>query len=138
MPPVLPLRILAAEDSKPNQLVLKALLEPLGVEIHIATDGAEAVAAFRDGVFDVVLMDVQMPNMNGVDATRAIRRFEAEQKRVRTPILALSANVMAHQLDEYVAAGMDGYVAKPIDVTALVETLQETLEPASEMAAIAV
>ena len=83
-------------------------------------------------------MDVQMPNMNGVDATRAIRRFEAEQKRVRTPILALSANVMAHQLDEYVAAGMDGYVAKPIDVTALVETLQETLEPASEMAAIAV
>ena len=137
-PPALPLRILAAEDSKPNQMVLKALLEPLGVEIHIATDGAEAVAAFKAGVFDIVLMDVQMPNMNGVDATRAIRRFEAEQKRVRTPILALSANVMAHQLDEYVAAGMDGYVAKPIDVTALVETLQETLEPASEMAAIAV
>ncbi|HEX5775718.1 MAG TPA: ATP-binding protein, partial [Caulobacteraceae bacterium] len=137
-PPALPLRILAAEDSKPNQMVLKALLEPLGVEIHVATDGVEAVAAFKSGVFDVVLMDVQMPNMNGVDATRAIRQFEAEQGRARTPILALSANVMPHQIDEYTAVGMDGCVAKPIDVSALVETLQETLEPQEPLKAVAV
>lgn len=128
-PPVLPLRVLAAEDSKPNQLVLKALLEPLGVEIHIAPDGAEAVAAFKDGDFDIVLMDVQMPNMNGIDATRAIREYEVEQGRSRTPILALSANVMPHQVEEYSAAGMDGFVAKPIDAGMLVETLQDTFDP---------
>jgi signal transduction histidine kinase/CheY-like chemotaxis protein len=134
--PALPLRILAAEDSKPNQLVLKALLEPLGVEIHIAADGTEAVRAFKDGGFDAVLMDIQMPNMNGVDATRAIRQFEAEQGRERTPILALSANVMAHQVDEYVAAGMDGYIAKPIDAGTLVDTILSCLEPAGAEAAL--
>ena len=136
--PVLPLRVLAAEDSKPNQLVLKALLEPLGVEIHIAPDGVEALAAFKENIFDIVLMDVQMPNMNGIDATRAIRQFETEQGRERTPILALSANVMPHQLDEYVAAGMDGYVAKPIDAAMLVETLQDTLDPQAPKKALAV
>ncbi len=120
---ILPLRILAAEDSRPNQLVLKALLEPLGVDIHIVGDGAEALEAFKDGGFDAVLMDVQMPNMNGVEAARAIRDFEAREKLTPTPILALSANVMPHQVEDYMAAGMDGYVAKPIDAGALIEAL---------------
>jgi CheY-like chemotaxis protein len=120
--------VLAAEDSKPNPLVLKALLEPLGLEIHVVSDGAEAVRAFQTSAFDIVLMDVQMPNMNGVEATMAIRSFEIEHGRARTPILALSANVMNHQMMDYAAAGMDGCVAKPIDATDLVETMRETLE----------
>jgi CheY-like chemotaxis protein len=83
----------------------------------------------------VVLMDVQMPVMNGVDAARAIRALEAEQGRGRTPILAVSANVMRNQIEEYLAAGMDGFVAKPIEMTALIAAIEDVLavsEPASE------
>ncbi|HYG25275.1 MAG TPA: ATP-binding protein [Caulobacteraceae bacterium] len=132
--PPLSLRILAAEDSKPNQLVLKALLEPLGVNLRVVSDGIEAVRAFKEADFDLVLMDIQMPHMNGVDAVAAIRKFEAQKKRPTTPILALSANVMSHQLKEYFAAGMDGYVAKPIDAASLIRTIRQTLEPAPQAA----
>jgi signal transduction histidine kinase/CheY-like chemotaxis protein len=133
---VMPLRILAAEDSKPNQLVLKALLEPLGAELHIVSDGKEAVKAYQNGDFDLVLMDIQMPHMNGIDATRAIRKAEQKQRRSPTPIIALSANVMGEQIRDYMAAGMDGYVAKPIDATALIDAIQQALEPRSKVAAL--
>jgi signal transduction histidine kinase/CheY-like chemotaxis protein len=132
----MPLRILAAEDSKPNQLVLKALLEPLGAELHIVGDGGEALKVYQAGAFDLVLMDIQMPFMNGIDAARAIRKAEQKQRRPRTPIIALSANVMNHQIREYLAAGMDGYVAKPIDATALIDAIQQALEPSSKVAAL--
>jgi CheY-like chemotaxis protein len=108
--------------------VLKALLEPLGLEINVVGDGEEAVRAFKEGAFDLVLMDVQMPNLNGVEATMAIRAFEVEEHRPRTPILALSANVMSHQLRDYAAAGMDGCVAKPIDAAALIDSIRGALE----------
>ncbi|MGE5565436.1 MAG: ATP-binding protein [Parcubacteria group bacterium] len=127
-PELPPIRVLAAEDSKPNQLVLKALLEPLGLEIDVVGDGNEAIRAYKTGSFDIVLMDVQMPNMNGIEAAMAIRAWEIEHGRPRTPILALSANVMNHQMMDYAAAGMDGCVAKPIDATELVETIRDTLE----------
>jgi signal transduction histidine kinase/ActR/RegA family two-component response regulator len=130
----LPIRVLAAEDSKPNQLVLKALLEPCGVELHVVHDGAEAVRAFKRGSFDMVLMDIQMPVMNGVDAAKAIRAYEADKDRERTPILALSANVVRDQLQDYFASGMDGYVAKPIDAAILIETIRATLDPATPRA----
>ena len=130
----LPIRVLAAEDSKPNQLVLKALLEPCGVELHVVSDGAEAVKAFKRGTFDLVLMDIQMPGLNGLDAAVAIRDYEAAKGGERTPILALSANAMSHQLDDYVAAGMDGFVAKPIDATNLIVTIRDTLDPVREPA----
>ncbi len=118
------LRILAAEDNKTNQVLLSAMLGPLGVELRLAGDGREAVELFRDGVFDVVLMDAQMPVMNGADAARAIRDFERAEGRRPTPILALSANVMRHQIEEYTAAGMDGFVAKPIDMAALISAIE--------------
>ena len=73
------------------------------------------MAAFRVGTFDLVLMDIQMPEMNGLDATRAIRAQEAADGSGPIPILALSANVMTHQLEEYTAVGMQGHLAKPID-----------------------
>ena len=131
-PDLPPIRILAAEDSKPNQLVLKALLEPLGLEVNVVPDGREAVRAFQEDNFDLVLMDVQMPNMNGIEATMAIRAFEAEHCRRRTPILALSANVMNHQLMDYAAAGMDGCVAKPIDAGALIDSIRGALDIRTE------
>lgn len=117
------LKVLAAEDNAVNLMVLRALLQPLDIELTAASDGAEAVAAFEHGAFDLILMDIQMPGMNGVDATRAIRRVEAARGGNRTPIIALSANVMEHQLAEYRAVGMDGHVAKPLDAAALYEAI---------------
>ncbi|HEX7943831.1 MAG TPA: ATP-binding protein, partial [Phenylobacterium sp.] len=129
-PTALPaLRILAAEDNKTNQLLLHALLEPLDVTVRMTSDGAEALAAFRDQDFDLVLMDIQMPVMNGVDAVRAIRALEAERGGSRTPILALSANVMSYQIEEYLAAGMSGFIAKPIEMAALISAMERALAP---------
>jgi CheY-like chemotaxis protein len=119
----LPLRILVAEDNPTNQLVLSALLEPFGVVLTLVDDGVEAVAAFAAGGFDAVLMDVQMPRMNGIQAAGEIRRIEREQGLGRVPIVALTANVMNHQVQEYLAAGMDGFVAKPIQLSELLTAL---------------
>ncbi|WP_293676813.1 ATP-binding protein, partial [uncultured Phenylobacterium sp.] len=131
-----PLRILAAEDNKTNRLLLAALLEPLDVQLRLTADGAEALEAFRTGLYDIVLMDIQMPVMNGIDATRAMRRLEAERGGAATPILALSANVMRHQIDEYLAAGMDGFVAKPIETAALIGAIEAVLpRPGAESVA---
>jgi len=126
-PELPPIRVLAAEDNKTNQLLLTAMLDPLGVEVHVTADGHEAVAAFAAERFDLVLMDVQMPVMNGVDATLAIRAIEAERGLAPTPILALSANVMRHQIDEYLTAGMNGFVAKPIEMAALIGAIERAL-----------
>jgi signal transduction histidine kinase/CheY-like chemotaxis protein len=122
------IRILAAEDNPTNQRVLKALLEPLGVDLVMVADGRAAVEAFERAEFDVILMDVQMPDMNGVEATAAIRRAEAAGGMIRTPILALSANVMTYQIEEYHLAGMDGAIAKPIEVNKLYEGIEAALD----------
>jgi signal transduction histidine kinase/CheY-like chemotaxis protein len=113
------LRVLAAEDNAVNQLVLKTLLEQVGVEPVIVADGQAALAAWRREPWDLILMDVQMPVMDGPTAARAIRAAEALDGRARTPIVALTANAMAHQVAEYAAAGMDGHVAKPIEAANL-------------------
>ncbi|HEY8618255.1 ATP-binding protein [Phenylobacterium sp.] len=126
---VRPLRILAAEDNLTNQLVLRALLEPLDLDLVFASNGAEAVMLYREGAFDLILMDVQMPVKNGLDATRVIRGIEHAQGRVPIPILALSANVMAHQVAEYEAAGMNGCVGKPIDLAALLNAIAVATSP---------
>jgi signal transduction histidine kinase/CheY-like chemotaxis protein len=123
------LRILAAEDNPMNQQVLKTLLDQLGVELTVVGDGAQAVEAHATGEFDVILMDVQMPVMDGPTAARAIRAHEAVTGR-RTPILALTANAMTHHADEYLAAGMDGVVAKPIQLGQLIAEIDRVTDPA--------
>ena len=130
-------RVLAAEDNPTNQAVLRALLAPLGVDVTMVANGREAVEAFAAEPFDVVLMDVQMPEMNGVDATRAIRAMEAAEGRAATPILALTANVMSHQLESYLAAGMDGHIAKPLDVASLYGAIEGALAGSADAAAAA-
>ncbi|MFI4976003.1 MAG: ATP-binding protein [Caulobacterales bacterium] len=117
------LRILAAEDNAVNQLVLKTLLGQAGLEAVVVGNGEEAVAAWEQGDWDLILMDVQMPVMDGPTATRIIRRREAESGRAATPVIALTANAMTHQADAYRAAGMNGFVAKPIEVTQLFEAI---------------
>jgi len=122
------LRVLAAEDNPINQLVLKTLLMQIGIEPTMVENGQEAVLAWAAGDWDLILMDVRMPVMDGVAASCEIRRLEAADRRGRTPIIALTANAMAHQIAEYVAAGMDDHVAKPIDAPALFAALERALE----------
>jgi signal transduction histidine kinase/CheY-like chemotaxis protein len=130
------LRVLAAEDNAVNQLVLKTLLHQLGLEPTVVEDGAAAVEAWAAGEWDVILMDVQMPVMDGLAATAEIRRLEREQGRARTPIIALTANAMAHQVEQYLAADMDGHVAKPIAAAELFQALSTVMdEPGGEASA---
>ena len=117
------LRILAAEDNPVNRKVLLALLTPLDVETTVVENGAEVVDAWAGGDFDVILMDVRMPVMDGLAATRAIRAREDATGRPRTPIIGLSADAMAHQVEELLAAGMDDHVPKPIEVARLYAVL---------------
>jgi signal transduction histidine kinase/CheY-like chemotaxis protein len=118
------LRVLAAEDNPANQLVLRALLQAFDVTPLIVENGAMAVEAWLREDFDIIFMDIQMPQLDGVDATRRIRALENETGRRRIPIFALTANVMAHQIEEYLYAGMDDVLAKPIEIAKLAHALQ--------------
>jgi len=131
------LRILAAEDNSVNQLVLKTLLMQVGIDPMVVADGSEALAAWREHDWDLILMDVQMPIMDGPTATRAIREAERTRGRARTPIVALTANAMAHQIAEYRAAGMDGFVAKPIDIEKLFTAIEAALDETGDAEAVA-
>ena len=122
------LRVLAAEDNPVNQLVLKTLLHQVGVQPLLVGDGQAALEAWEDQDWDVILMDMQMPIMDGLGATRAIRAREAATGRARTPIIALTANVMSHQIASYVEAGMDRFVGKPIEIGELFAALEAVLE----------
>jgi PAS domain S-box-containing protein len=132
-----PLKVLAAEDNGMNQLVLKTLLAQIGVEPVIVGDGRAAVAAWEAEPWDLILMDVQMPEMDGPTATGIIRAREVAEGRARTPIVALTANAMDHQVAEYRAAGMDDFVAKPIEAGRLYEALMAAAEHAPAEAASA-
>jgi len=125
-----PLRVLAAEDNPTNQLVLSTILEMFGTDLQIVENGLEAVKAAEGGAFDVILMDIQMPEMDGIAAAKAIRRMEVEKGRRRVPIIAVSANAMAHQVSEYLAAGMNSHVPKPIEIGQLQAALEAALAEA--------
>ena len=127
------LRVLAAEDNAVNRLVLKTLLHQLGVDPTVVVNGAEAVEAWATGDWDVILMDIQMPVLDGQGATAQIRDREGQTGRRRTPIVALTANAMSHQVAQYLACGMDGFVSKPIQAADLFAALNAaTALPAAE------
>ena len=132
----LDIRVLAAEDNSVNQLVLKTLLLQIGVEPVIVENGKLAVEAWIAGDWDVVLMDIQMPVMDGLTAVRAIRELEASMGRSRTPVIALTANAMSHQIAEYMASGMDGHVLKPIEAGKLFQALELALTERAADAAL--
>src|SRR5689334_11197462 len=123
------IRVLAAEDNDTNQLVLKTLLAQAGLEVTMVENGKQAVEAWDAQPWDIILMDIQMPVMDGVAATCAIRERERATGRRRTPIIAVTANAMTHQVAEYEAAGMDGVAPKPIDIVSLLNAMQAALEP---------
>jgi signal transduction histidine kinase/CheY-like chemotaxis protein len=128
------LRVLAAEDNSVNQLVLKTLLAQFGVEPTVVGDGAQAVAAWETGDWDLILMDIQMPVLDGVGAARRIRDLERASGRTPATIVALSANAMSHQIAEYYAAGMDDHLAKPIEIPELLRILVQVAERPAEPA----
>jgi signal transduction histidine kinase len=123
-----PVRVLAAEDNPTNQLVLRTIMQTFGVDLTLVGDGLQAVDVWKSSEFDLILMDIQMPVMDGVAATRLIRETEAQSARRRIPIVALSANAMTHQVAEYLSAGMDLHVAKPIELSKLHAALREVTE----------
>jgi signal transduction histidine kinase/DNA-binding response OmpR family regulator len=124
------LRVLAAEDNAVNRMVLKVLLEAFGIEPVIVEDGREAVEAWRSGTWDLLLMDIQMPVMDGLEAARTIRAAEVAEGRRRTPIIAVTANATPGEVAAYTEAGMDGCVPKPVDPALLMQTIEATVEPA--------
>jgi CheY-like chemotaxis protein len=117
------LHVLVAEDNATNQIVLSGLLGAFGVSHKLAANGQEALDALRTERFDAVLMDIQMPVLDGLSAARAIRHREAQTGAPRIPIIAVTANAMAHHVEEYRSAGMDGFVAKPIEAPKLLAAL---------------
>ena len=119
-------RVLLVEDNAANMRVTKALLEILGCTVTPACNGLAAVEAYRKDAFDLVLMDCQMPEMDGYEATRTIRQFETVQGR-RTPIVALTAHAMPGSRESSLAAGMDDQLTKPLTMAALTTKLVEWL-----------
>ena len=123
VPAAQPLRILVAEDNAVNQRVVMALLARLGHAATVVPDGRAALNTVQCAPFDLILMDCQMPEMDGYQATRAIREFEAGMRRASTPIIAITAHAMSGDRDKCLEAGMDDYLSKPIGVQQLAEML---------------
>jgi CheY-like chemotaxis protein len=127
------LRILLAEDNAINQKLGVRLLEKRGHSVTVANDGKEAVAAVKDGGFDVVLMDVQMPNMSGLEAAAAIRTMERATGS-HIPIVAMTAHAMKGDQERCLEAGMDGYISKPIQPDHMMEVIARVTSPTAETA----
>ena len=131
------LKILVAEDNATNRRIIRTYLEAWGHTVTAAKDGSDAVLAFADGGFDLVLMDLQMPRMDGIAATASIRQMEGHA--VRVPIIALTANVLKGIREECFAAGMCGYLPKPVrehELLAAIEAVVPGLCVASAVAAL--
>lgn len=118
------LSALLVEDNPTNQLVARLLLEALGLEVEIAEDGQLGLDAWRDGQHHCIFMDVQMPEMDGLTAIRAIRLEEQQTGRSRTPIAVVSANAMPQDREAALLAGADMHIAKPVTIEAFHAALE--------------
>ena len=133
------LQLLLVEDNPINQILAKALLEQAGHRVVTAADGREGLAQWQQGGIDAILMDVQMPVLDGLSATRALREIERQQGKGHTPIIAMTANAMSGDREQCLSAGMDDYVAKPfsrIELWAALARIQP-LKPEAECASSA-
>lgn len=117
------MKILLAEDNEINQKVAAYMLEQAGHSVHLAANGVEALAAMQAQAFDVVLMDMQMPEMDGLEASRAIRLMQGAA--AQTPIVALTASGTLSDIQACMAAGMNHFVAKPLKIDQINAVLQK-------------
>jgi len=117
--------VLVAEDNVINQKLIKRVLNDLGLNVTLANDGQEALDLRQMHSYDLIFMDIQMPVMGGIDATKAILEYEEKQRKHHIPIIALTANALTGDREKYMNAGMDGYLSKPLDLEKLSLLLQE-------------
>jgi CheY-like chemotaxis protein len=122
------LQVLVAEDNQVNQLVATRIFEKLGHQVTVVNNGREALAAVHAGKFDLIAMDVQMPEMDGLDATRAIRAVE-KAAGTHIPIIAMTAHAMKGDRERCLEAGMDGYASKPIRIRDLEQAIAQLISP---------
>ena len=129
------LRVLVADDNPTNRLVIRTLLEQFGIATVTVDSGAAAIEAWEGGTWSAILMDIHMPGMDGLEATQTIRQRERTGGRPRIPIIAVTASVLSHETDAYFAAGMDDFIAKPIELPRLLALLEACLNRTNESAA---
>jgi CheY-like chemotaxis protein len=122
------LHILVCEDNRVNQIVAKNLLAEAGFTCDIANNGREGCRAVQNEKYDIVLMDCQMPEMDGFEATDLIRHWEREHGKSRLPIIALTANAVKEDIDRCFEAGMDAYCSKPINPAMVIHLIEEWYE----------
>ena len=123
------LRVLAADDNRTNRMILGAMLAQVGIAANLVADGAEALAAFDPGTLDLVILDISMPDIDGVSVMKQMRaRLEQEGRARHMPILAFTANAMTHQVDSYLSAGFDACLTKPLQTDRLVDELQKVID----------
>ncbi len=132
-----PVRALVAEDHPANRRIIELMLAPMGVDVTLVANGAEAVEAFKRHDWELVLLDMQMPVLDGVSAARAMRDLEVGLGRSRTPIAMLSANVLPRHVDDAMQAGADHFIAKPVTPAALAQGLDDLIRAAAANAEIA-
>ena len=120
-------KVLLVEDNKANQMLMQIILKKLGLAFDIANDGIEAVEAFKEKKYDLILMDENMPNMNGIEATKHILEYEKQNDLTHTPIIALTANALKGDRERFLEAGMDEYLSKPVNKAQLHEVLNKFL-----------
>ncbi len=118
-------KILLVEDNKANQMFMSLILKKFKLQFDIANDGLEAISAFEQGQYDLILMDENMPNLNGIEATKRILEIEKEQNYHHTPIIALTANALKGDREKFLDAGMDEYLTKPINKEKLAQTFKQ-------------
>ena len=116
-------KVLVAEDNKTNQMLIEMLLDDMNLEVVMANDGLEAFQKIKEENFDTILMDINMPNMNGIESMQEIQKYEKESRDKSTPIIALTANAVSGDREKYLELGFDDYLAKPIDVKLLEKVL---------------
>jgi signal transduction histidine kinase/PAS domain-containing protein len=119
--------VLVVEDNRTNQMLMGIILDEYGITYDVADDGVEAIRYFNEHDYDVILMDENMPNMNGIEATRQIRAIEGENDQSATPIIAVTANALAEDRQRFLDAGMDDYISKPYEEKDIVAILRQYL-----------
>jgi CheY-like chemotaxis protein len=134
-PVELALRILLADDSPDSRMLIRAYLRKSAWRLDEAADGREAIELFKRAHYDLILMDIQMPGVDGYEATRAIRQWEGDHGLQRTPVLALTGSALSEDVERSHAAGCDTHIAKPVKKAALLAAIQDAMQPGTLRAA---